>query len=382
MVKRICVVGSSKRFMSGISYYTICLSNTLQENKKVSVICFRQLLPTFIFPGHSHVGGNISNLTYNPKIPVFDKMDYNNPITWYKAYKFIKEQEPDVIILQWWSATVAHMQLLIKMFAKLTNKPQIIIEFHEVIDPFEDSILPIKIYSKISGNLLRSNVSACVTHSKADKQLVCERYNILPEKVHVISHGLYDQYGDPIDNKSAKSNLGITEEYVILSFGLIRSYKGIPNLIKAFNDLPPRIISQARLLIVGEIWEDKSVILTQIECSPFRDKITLVNEYVPDDMVRYYFSAANVVVLPYLRASQSGVAHIGMAFGKPIIVTKVGGLKESMADYQGTYFIKPNDIPELRHALINKCNDKTIYPTPPQTWKKVADDYNKLLDSL
>ncbi|MGD9775624.1 MAG: glycosyltransferase family 4 protein, partial [Methanosarcina sp.] len=266
--RSICIVGPSKRFLSGISYYTIRLANAMHSEKDVSVICFRQLLPTFLFPGKSHVGKDISNLNFSSGIPVFDGMDYNNPLTWLRAYNFIKEQKPDVIILQWWTSSVAHMQLLLKIFAGMSNKPKIIIEFHEVVDPFEESILPIRLYSKITGKLLRKNLDAYITHSESDKQLVAERYTIAPEKIHVIPHGLYDQYGKLLDTKEAKKNLLINEEFVILSFGLIRKYKGTLYLIRAFEQLPPEILEKSRLLIVGEIWEDRKELFDQINASP------------------------------------------------------------------------------------------------------------------
>jgi glycosyltransferase involved in cell wall biosynthesis len=216
--------------------------------KNVSVICFRQLLPTFLFPGKSHVGKNISDLNFTPGIPVFDGMDYNNPLTWIHAYRFIKIHKPDIIILQWWTSLVAHMQLLLKIFANISYKPKIIIEFHDVVDPFEESILPIRLYSKVTGKLLR-------------KKLVAERYSISPEKIHVIPHGLYDQYGKLVYIKAARKSLSINDEFVILSFGLIRKYKGIPYLISAFEQLPLHIREQSTLLIVGEIWEDRNELL-------------------------------------------------------------------------------------------------------------------------
>ena len=205
--KSVCIVGPSKRFLSGISYYTIRLANAMSAEKDVSVVCFRQLLPTFLFPGKSHVGKNISDLNFLPGIPVFDGMDYNNPLTWVQAYQFLKAQKPDIIILQWWTSSVAHMQLLLKLFAGLLHKPKIIIEFHEVVDPFEESILPIRIYSKATGKLLRKNLDAYITHSESDKELIAKRYSISPEKIHVIPHGLYDQYGDLLDIKEARRSL-------------------------------------------------------------------------------------------------------------------------------------------------------------------------------
>ncbi|MGB9133420.1 MAG: glycosyltransferase family 4 protein [Methanosarcina sp.] len=378
----ICIVGPSKRFLSGISYYTICLANAMSAERDVSVICFRQLLPTFLFPGKSHVGKNISDQNFLSTFPVFDGMDYNNPLTWVQAYRFLKMQKPNIIVLQWWTSSVAHMHLLLRFFSSLTNRPKIIIEFHEVVDPFEESILPIRLYSKITGKVLRKNLDAYITHSESDKQLVSERYAIDPEKIHVIPLGLFDQYGELLNEKEAKGILSISEEFTILSFGLIRKYKGIPYLIRAFEQLPSEILKKSRLLIVGEVWEDRKELLEQIKTSPLREKITLVDEYVSDEKVNVYFSAADVVVLPYLRASQSGIAHIAMSFGKPVVVSEVGGLKESMAGYKGTFFVPPGDVESIRKAVLSQFGNREHYEAPDQKWDRIINRYVELIESI
>jgi glycosyltransferase involved in cell wall biosynthesis len=378
----ICIVGPSKRFLSGISYYTICLANAMSAERDVSVICFRQLLPTFLFPGKSHVGKNISDQNFLSTFPVFDGMDYNNPLTWVHAYRFLKMQKPNIIVLQWWTSSVAHMHLLLRFFSSLTNRPKIIIEFHEVVDPFEESILPIRLYSKITGKVLRKNLDAYITHSESDKQLVSERYAIDPEKIHVIPLGLFDQYGELLNEKEAKGILSISEEFTILSFGLIRKYKGIPYLIRAFEQLPSEILEKSRLLIVGEVWEDRKELLEQIKTSPLREKITLVDEYVSDEKVNVYFSAADVVVLPYLRASQSGIAHIAMSFGKPVVVSEVGGLKESMAGYKGTFFVPPGDVESIRKAVLSQFGNREHYEAPDQKWDRIINRYVELIESI
>jgi len=378
----ICIVGPSKRFLSGISYYTICLANAMSAERDVSVICFRQLLPTFLFPGKSHVGKNISDQNFLSTFPVFDGMDYNNPLTWFQAYRFLKMQKPNIIVLQWWTSSVAHMHLLLRLFSSLTNRPKIIIEFHEVVDPFEESILPIRLYSKITGKVLRKNLDAYITHSESDKQLVSDRYAIDPEKIHVIPLGLFDQYGELLNEKEAKGILSISEEFTILSFGLIRKYKGIPYLIRAFEQLPSEILEKSRLLIVGEVWEDRKELLDQIKTSPLREKITLVDEYVSDEKVNVYFSAADVVVLPYLRASQSGIAHIAMSFGKPVVVSEVGGLKESMAGYKGTFFVPPGDVESIRKAVLSQFGNREHYEAPDQKWDRIINRYVELIESI
>jgi glycosyltransferase involved in cell wall biosynthesis len=380
--KKICIVGPSKRFISGISYYTIRLANEMSKVYGTSVICFRQLLPTFLFPGKGHVGKKISQLDFEKHVSVFDGMDYNNPITWFKAYSFLKQEAPDVIILQWWTSSVAHMHLLLKIFSKFTIGSKIVIEFHEVVDPFEESILPIRLYSKLMGSLLRNNLAGYITHSESDKKLVSERYAINSDNIYVVPHGLYDQYGEPMDCNEAKENLSIDEEFVVLSFGLIRKYKGIPDLIKAFELLPEEIAFKSRLLIVGEIWEDRDLILETINASKYSSQITIVDEYVPDEMVPVYFSAADVVVLPYTRASQSGIAHIAMSFGKPVVVSKVGGLIDSMKDYSGTYYVEPGNLNAIKEGIIGSLSNSNYHDPPERSWSDVMKIYAGVLSKI
>lgn len=375
---KICIVGPSKRFLSGISYYSIRMANALSESCSVSVVCFRNLLPDFFFPGRVRIGKNISGLTYSSAVKVFDGMDYNNPITWYGAYRHLKANKPEIIILQWWTSSVSHMHLLLKCMGWLL-KSRIIIEFHEVVDPLEESILPIRLYSRLMGTILRKNLNAYIVHSTSDKILVSKRYKIPLQKIHVIQHGMYDHYGDIIGNEEAKALLSIKEEFVILFFGLIRKYKGITYLIEAFEQLPADIIQKSRLLIVGEIWEGKEELLAQIKSSKHLEKITLIDEYVADNMVPQFFSAANVVVLPYTRASQSGIAHIAMSYGKPVIVSEVGGLKESMRDYSGSFFVPPEDTNAIKMQLIKHFGNEKIYVTPKLDWNTISKEYLKII---
>jgi glycosyltransferase involved in cell wall biosynthesis len=375
---RVCVVGPSKKFLSGISYYNIRLANSLTGQYDVSVLCFRNLLPKRMFPGYKHVGKDLADVDYNSDIRLFDGMDYNNPLTWYRAFKFLRQEKPDVIILQWWTSSVAHMHMLISLMNSF-RKAKVIIEFHEVVDPLEESILPIRLYSRVMGRWLISRSYMYVTHSESDRKLLVEKYGMDSGRIHVLPMGLYDHHRH-MDKAEAREALGIDGENTILSFGLIRPYKGIPHLIKAFGNLPADEASKSRLLLVGEIWEDRASVEDAIAASPYRDHITLVDRYVSDTEVAKYFSAADIVVLPYLRASQSAVAHVAMAFGKPIVVSRVGGLQESMADYKGTYFVPPADPASIRDAILHIRSERPGPFEPPRRgWEEIAAGYRAII---
>jgi glycosyltransferase involved in cell wall biosynthesis len=380
---KVCVVGPSKKFLSGISYYNIRLANSLTAQYDVSVLCFRNLLPKRLFPGHKHVGKDLADVDYDSSIKMFDGMDYNNPLTWARAFRFLRRERPDTIILQWWTSSVAHMHLLIVLMNLFVGS-RIIVEFHEIVDPLEESILPIRLYSRLMGRLLVKSAGTYITHSESDRKLLNEKYGMDAGRIRVVPMGLYDHHKQE-DRTEARKALGIdgndvSDVAVILSFGLIRPYKGIPYLIRAFGDLPEDAAHSARLLLVGEIWEDRASVEDAIASSPHKDRITLVDRYVSDAEVGKYFSAADIVVLPYLRASQSAVAHVAMAFGKPIIVSRVGGLQESMADYRGTYFVPPADTTAIRDAILRIRSERPgAFEPPRRGWEEIAAEYAAIL---
>jgi glycosyltransferase involved in cell wall biosynthesis len=380
---RVCIVGPSKKFLSGISYYNIRLANSLSGPFDVSVVCFRNLLPKMLFPGSKHVGKDLADIDYDASVKVYNGMDYNNPLTWYRAYKFLKQEKPDIILLQWWTSSVAHMHLLISLINSLSIKARVIVEFHEVVDPFEESILPIRVYSRVMGRSLVRRASLYVTHSESDKKLISEKYHIPAERIQVVPMGLFDHYKSGPGKDAARHTLGVDGEYVILSFGLVRPYKGNTYLIKAFGDLPDDVAARCSLMIVGEIWEDRQSIESAIAACKHKDRITLVDRYVSDSDAQLYFSSADVVVLPYLRASQSAVAHTAMAFRKPIIVSKVGGLQESMADYAGTFFIPPADTEAIKSALMRLFDERPgEFEPPKRSWDVIEEKYGAVISSL
>jgi glycosyltransferase involved in cell wall biosynthesis len=383
----ICIVGPSKRFFSGVTAHTIFLANALSKRNQVSVVLLRNLLPRFLFPGREHVGKDQYYVEFAPNIDAYDGMDYNSPRSWFGAYKFLKRHRPDVIIIMWWSSSVTHMQIFLKWANKLGIKAKIIVEMHEVVDPLEERIWPIRLYSRIAGRQLIRGLDSYTTFSQFDKDRIVDIYHINEGLVHVLPMGLYKDYFQQIERVSAKQELCIDKEFVILYFGLIRHYKGVPYLVEAFNSLPSSIALRSRLLIVGEIWEEGELLQKIVDASPYKSQITLVSKYIPDSMIPKYFSAANVIVLPYLRASGSAVAHIALTYGKPIILSDVPALREYMGDYQGTIFVKPGDSVSIRDNLVSlyetvESGGDFHYCSTHSTWDDVARQYETIIGSL
>jgi len=383
----ICIVGPSKRFFSGLSAYIICLANALSEHDNVSVALLRNLLPRFLYPGKGHLDRQDYSLSFLRRIETYHGLDWNSPPSWAGAYRFLKQQKTDAIIMQWWTSSVAHMQLFLAIVNRLKIKAKLILEMHEIVDPLEESIPPIRLYSRIMGRLLMSKVDAFVVHSNSVKSQVAEIYHLRESKVFVIPLGLYDVYYQDYDKQAAMDQLGIKEKFVILYFGLIRKYKGVPYLVEAFNKLPQDVAQNSRLVIAGEDWGDETSLGDAINSSPYKEQITYKPQFIPDDMIPKYFSAADVVVLPYLRTAGSAVANIAMAYGKPVITSDLETMRECLADYKGASFAPVGNSATMAERLLeiyaqHKSGKPLIYSPPQNTWDEVARQYEQILKQL
>ncbi len=333
------------------------------------------MLPKILFPGWKRVGTDLTEYHFRNDIRAVELLDWYNPFTWLRGS--VEAGKGDVIIFQWWTSSVAHMYLAISIL-NVRNKP-VVIEFHEIVDPLENGFIILRIYSKIMGSLIRHLATCHVVHSEIDRQLVSAHYGIDIGKIHVIPHGIYDQY-KKTDPARAKDQLNIRESRIILFFGLLRPYKGVKYLIEAFEQLPRPLLEDSHLLIVGETWEDLES-CDLVARSPLKSHITLIDRYVGDNEVPVYFSAADVLVIPYTRSSQSGVAHIGMSFGMPIIATRVGGLEESLGKYEGTRFVEPMNSQELADAIAVTLSEKKVYDVPGELrWDVIAGLWQELID--
>jgi glycosyltransferase involved in cell wall biosynthesis len=159
------------------------------------------------------------------------------------------------------------------------------------------------------------------------EKVMCDQRGIEKIKPALqVNHPLYDNFGDIVDKQHARQKLSLPSgEKLMLFFGFIRRYKGLDILLEAMADKRIRK-SGIRLLIAGEFYEDENVYREQIKKLGIDDLLILRTDFIPDSEVRYYLSAADVVIQPYRNATQSGVTPLAYHFEKPMIVTNVGGL--------------------------------------------------------
>jgi glycosyltransferase involved in cell wall biosynthesis len=355
--RRVCLVGSGWRFTSGISYYTCLLANAFADSHDVAVIQMRQLMPRHFYPGRRRVGQQLAYSSYRPDIPVYDGVNWWWGRSLMRAVSFIASRRSEVLVLEWWTATVLHTYLVLALAGRLFGA-RIIVELHELQDSGERNFALARWYGQRGLGVLLRLAHGCVVHSTADKETLKAGHGVGKAHVTVALHGPFNQYHSTVvPSKSGEAAIAAvkqaprTDVINLLFFGTIRPYKGLEDLIETFNEIDAEEVSDLWLTVVGETWENCTEPARLIAASPHRDRISFVNEYVADDVVGAAFSHADVVVLPYRRSSSSGPLHVTMSWGLPVIVTCVGGLPEAAAGYGGAIFVPPNDRQALKAAI-------------------------------
>ena len=128
------------------------------------------------------------------------------------------------------------------------------------------------------------------------------------------------------------------------------------NIIEALP-LILKQVSNGHLLVVGEFYDDPQPYLDALKKLGLQSNITIINEYVANEAVHLYFTAANLAVLPYNEATQSGILSIAYGFAKPVVITDVGGLAELVEDGKTGFIVPPHDSPKLADSIIRYFNE-------------------------
>ena len=395
-VPKVLVVGSGWRFTSGISYYTCSLANAFSRRWPTRALLMRRLIPRWLYPGRDRVGTKVNALDYDPAVDVFDGLDWFwGPSLW-NAIRFLRVERPDVVVFQWWTGAVVHSYIVLALAARRLGA-RVVVEWHEVQDTGEARIPGVTRYVSAAVGAMMHQVDAHVVHSAYDLDLLVNAYGLEPDSVEMVPHGPYEyvvtpgEQPDVTDSRVPPPGLACQDESIerasdepitVLYFGIIRPYKGLEYLVRAFDRVPQDLADRLRLLVVGETWEGWDLPLQEIASSPRRDQITVVNRYVDDAEVAQFFAQADAVVLPYLRSSSSGPLAIAMSSGLPVILSRVGGLVEAAESYGGVRFIEPADVDDLVEALGELPGRVGQRYVDVRSWSDTTDRYAALFERI
>ena len=373
---RVCIVGSGMHFISGPSYYTYFLSQAFAETSDVSVILMRALVPRFLYPGRSRVGAPISPLSTRGFAPTFDGIDWTLVPSLPRALRFFRQHRPDVLVLEWWSASCLPAYLALSKAARYAGIP-VVLELHEDLHASEAKI---PLAGPLAARGLRHLVvtaDAHVVHSPSDFDTLVERYAVDPGRVLTVHHGPFNMAGHvAVRERSAD------DPNTILFFGTVRPYKGLEVLVEAFDRLCEQQPGRWRLIVVGEPWEGWRLPFDKVAASPNRTAIETVARYVRDEEIPEYFSRADVVALPYLESSASGPLHLTMAAGLPVVVTAVGGLGYAVSEYKGAVLVPPADPAALMQGILDAQPLFRSRFEDPHSWSTTREAFEELFVKL
>jgi glycosyltransferase involved in cell wall biosynthesis len=205
---------------------------------------------------------------------------------------------------------------------------------------------------------LLEKMDAIVVHSQHGARRLETELGIDPQRIHVIPHGAFDYLTKLPEEKPLPPELAAVEGPVVLFFGLLRPYKGIDLLIDAFND-----IDGAELWVVG--MPRMPIESLRELAGEIRGTVRFVPRFVDDAQIPAFFRRADIVALPYREIDQSGVLYTALAFGKPIVVSSVGGFAEVAAE--GIARAVPPNAPRQLAAAIQQLLDE------PDQARRLAD---------
>jgi len=334
----------------------------------------RQLLPRFLYPGAPRVGKPRAQDIYRPEVQICNGINWWWGWSLFKAIYFMVSRPPEILVLQWWTAAVLHSYLALAITGRLLGA-RLVLELHELQDTGEARFSLARWYGHYGLRILLRLSHGCVVHSASDREALKASHNLGKIRIAAAPHGPFDQYGTDIARRpftkqaiAAVQNAPRPAAINLLFFGTIRPYKGLEDLLEVFNDLDADEVAHLWLTVVGETWENWAEPARLIRVSPHRDRISFVNDYVPDEVVSAAFAHADIVVLPYHRSSSSGPLHVAMSWGLPVIVSHVGGLPEAAKGYAGAIFVPPADTQALKVAIRQALNLVGRRFPDPRNW--------------
>jgi len=253
----------------------------------------------------------------------------------------VRRTRPDVVHFQWLTVQPLDVHLLAPLRRAGRGVP-LVLTAHDVL-PREPRPGQLDAQRR-----LYERVDAVVVHSEHGAARLRGELGIDPAKVHVIPHGAFDHFPATSAPRPLPAELAAVprERPVALCFGLLRPYKGIDVLLKAW-----RGIDDAELWVVG---------LPKMDVAPLHaaapPNVRFVERFVADDEIPAFFQRADLVVLPYREIDQSGVLFTALAFGSPLLLTEVGGFPE-IAAAGAAELVPPGDAAALHAALARLLAD-------------------------
>ena len=314
----------------------------------MEIFTFTLQYPDFLFPGTTQY----SDTPKPEDLSIHRTMNSINPFSWFKTARAIRKAGIELLVIKFW---IPLMAPCLGTIARLARRKGIrVVSILDNVIPHEPHFWDkwlIRYFVRSVDRFVAMSASVrddCLSFLPASRK----------DCVALTVHPLYDNFGQAVPKDEARKSLGLPQDAtILLFFGFIRDYKGLDLLMKAYKQsLQQSAISNQLLLVVaGEFYNNGEHYKTLERELQLEGQIAWHTDFIPDERVRYYFSAADLIVQPYKSATQSGVTQIAYHFERPMLVTDVGGLAEIVPDGKVGYVcqVDENDVAKAIEHFAN-----------------------------
>ena len=356
---KIVVISVFPPYRGGISQFNEAMVEAfIASGHECIGINFSRQYPSLVFPGTNQFEHNLESQSV--RLAVLDSI---NPFTWYRCAKIAANEEPDVVVIPFWAAALAPALTTVARRIKTHhNSSRIVGLFHNANSHNAQS------WEQIIVQRFVQSIDEAWTLSEDVARTIKSRRNNL--SITTAFHPLYQHFQSLISRSESRKLLNMPEApKMVLFFGLIRPYKGLKWLLQAASEI---LKSKENVVfcIAGEpysAWEPYQRIIDD-SVSPDRFQTHL--KFIPQDEVHIFFSAADLICLPYESASQSGVTAVAMHYHKPVVATNVGGLKEYFKGNPIGHTCEPKDVKSLTAAIRSALNTEPADAAIIEEWNK------------
>lgn len=315
---KIVVLGPAHPYRGGLASIMETMAREyMRRGHEVAIYTFRVQYPSLLFPGKSQY----VDTPAPDDLRIERVVNTVNPLNWIAVGRRLRRERPDMVLMKYWTPFMAPCFGAIARIARGNGVTRVICQIDNV-EPHEHHI--------VDRPFNRYFLGAVDGFVYMSEQVHGELKAYTSAPMLFSPHPMFENFGEAVDRAEACRRLGLDPDIrYMLFFGLIRDYKGLDLLLRAWASARPE---GYKLVVAGEFYASREKYVSLIDESGLRDEVALHDRFIPDEEVRSYFSAADCLVLPYRSATQSGVTQIAYNFSLPMIVTDVGGLPEIVPD--------------------------------------------------
>ena len=345
---KIVIIGPAYPLRGGLATYNERLARAFQAaGDEARLVTFSLQYPGFLFPGQTQ----FSTEQGPTDLTIEVSLNSVNPLSWWAVGRRLRRERPDLVVFRFW---LPFMGPALGTVARLVRG-----NGHTRVVAITDNVIP---HEKRPGDgpLARYFLSACHGFVTMSRSVLTDLQGLGFKQKPALyrPHPLYDNFGPAKPKATALAALGLDPAFrYVLFFGFIRAYKGLDILLEAMADARVAALP-VKLLIAGEFYEDAAPYEAIIQKLNLESRLVRATDFIPNERVADYFSAADLVIQPYKNATQSGVSQVAYHFGRPMLVTDVGGLAELIPNGVVGYVVPPT-APAIADALVDfYANDR------------------------